>query len=135
MAGHWASYLIRRVPDQARGVVNGKIHIAANAQEVASAQLNHALLLSPGAEADIKPELEIYADNVKANHGASIGRPDEDKLFYLESRGIRPIEARQMLARAFVNDVLMKIESRDLRALAGDRVASWLPAFATEMHV
>jgi Fe-S cluster assembly protein SufD len=120
--------------DQSRGVVNGKIYIAQDAQEVVSSQLNHALLLSPGAEADIKPELEIYADDVKANHGASIGRLDQDKVFYLVSRGIRRHQAQQMLAHAFVTDVLMKIESRELRALADERVNGWLPAFIEEME-
>ncbi|MBX3020699.1 MAG: Fe-S cluster assembly protein SufD [Bdellovibrionales bacterium] len=120
--------------DQARGVVNGKIYIAQNAQKVTSSQLNHTLLLSPGAEADTKPELEIYADDVKANHGASIGRMDRDKIFYLISRGIPPAEAQQMLAHAFVGDVLMKISSRDLRRLAGERLTGLLPDFATELE-
>lgn len=120
--------------DRARGVVNGKIFIAQDAQRVDSRQLNHALLLSSGAEADIKPELEIYADDVKANHGASIGRLDQDKLFYLVSRGISPAEAQRMLARAFVDDVVMKISSSDLRRLADDFLADLLPSFVTEMQ-
>lgn len=120
--------------DRARGVLNGKIFIAQDAQKVSSSQLNHNLLLSPGAEADTKPELEIYADDVKANHGASVGRLDEGKMFYLMSRGIRRDLAQQMLARAFVGDVLMKIGAPVLRDLAETRVAGWLPDFAAGMR-
>ena len=96
MAGHTSSSQLFKgiLKDRARGVLNGKIYIAQNAQKVSSSQLNHNLLLSPGAEADTKPELEIYADDVKANHGASIGRLDEDKMFFLMSRGIRRDEAQ-----------------------------------------
>lgn len=119
--------------DRARGVLNGKIYIARDAQKVDSRQLNHNLLLSTGAEADTKPELEIYADDVKANHGASIGRLDESKIFYLMSRGIKRAEARRMLAEAFIADILMKIESSELRDFADQRVARWLPEFAEEM--
>ncbi len=108
--------------DHARGVLNGKIFIARNAQKVVSSQHNHCLLLSSTAEADTKPELEVYADDVKANHGASVGRMDDEKLFYLISRGLKPETARQMLAQAFVADVLMKIPTPLLRDFALKRV-------------
>lgn len=121
--------------DRSRGVLNGKIHIAEGAQKVNSSQMNHNLLLSSQAEADTKPELEIYADDVKANHGASIGRLDEDKLFYLLSRGIPHTQAVSMLARAFVSDVLMKIPSRIQREWMSKRVESILPEFASEMEI
>lgn len=121
--------------DRARGVLNGRIFIAQDAQKVNSSQLNHNLILSPGAEADTKPELEIFADDVKANHGASIGRMDETKLFYLMSRGIRRSEAQQMLAKAFVHDVLMKIGPKSLRGLLEETVEELLPDFSTEMEV
>ena len=119
--------------DQARGVLNGKIYIAKNAQKVNSSQLNHNILLGAGAEADTKPELEIYADDVKANHGASVGRLDEEKLFYFLSRGIPRSQARQMLARAFVGDVLMKVADPSLRELLSGRVDGWLPDFIAQM--
>ena len=106
------------VRDNSRGILNGKIYIAHGADKVYSSQLNHNLLLSPGAEADTKPELEVYADDVKANHGASVGRLDEDKLFYLLSRGIAHAEAEQMLAHAFTADVLMKIGDSKLKRFA-----------------
>ena len=121
--------------DQARGVLNGKIVIERDAQKVSSSQYNHSLLLNKGAEADTKPELEIYADDVKANHGASIGRLDESKVFYLMSRGIPRATAQQMLAHAFVGDVLMKIPSPLLRRFADACVQSWLPDFSGEMVV
>lgn len=115
--------------DRARGVLNGKIHIDRQAQQVASSQYNHALLIGSGAEADTKPELEIYADDVKANHGASVGRMDEDKIFYLTSRGIPRVEAQQMLSQAFVGDVLMKLRSPILAAFARQQIGALLPAF------
>lgn len=120
--------------DSARGVLNGRIYIAPDAQKVISSQLNHNLLLSSKAEADTKPELEIYADDVKANHGASIGRMDESKVFYLMSRGLTENQARQMLARAFVADVLMKIPRHDLRDLAEEHVENILPEFVNAME-
>ena len=118
--------------DRARGIVNGKIYIAPHAQKVNSHQLNHNLLLSPTAEADTKPELEIYADDVKANHGASVGRMDEDRLFYLMSRGVARVEAERMLARAFVADVLMKAPKGVLRDFLSARVEDLLPEFLAE---
>lgn len=108
--------------DHARGILNGKIFISKNAQKVNSSQLNHNLLLSPKAEAYTKPELEIYADDVKANHGASIGKLDEDRIFYLMSRGIPRAQCERLLAQAFVEDVLMKINSKHLSAFAHDMV-------------
>jgi Fe-S cluster assembly protein SufD len=120
--------------DFSRGILNGKIHIARNAQKVNSSQLNHNLLLSSTAEADTKPELEIYADDVNANHGASVGRLDENKLFYLLSRAIPRSQAVQMLAQAFVGDVLMKVQVSKLRQLLSGHVESLLPDFAGQME-
>jgi Fe-S cluster assembly protein SufD len=120
--------------DAARGVLNGKIVIDRDAQKVVSSQLNHNLLLSKTAEADTKPELEIYADDVKANHGASVGRMDEEKLFYLMSRGIPRAQAQEMLAHAFVGDVLMKIDIPLLHQFADENVRGWLPDFMSGME-
>ena len=135
-AGHsTSSQLFKGVlKDHARGVLNGKIYIARHAQKVNSSQLNHNLLLSPQAEADTKPELEIYADDVKANHGASIGKLDEDKLFYLMSRAIPKDQAMGMLAKAFVGDVLMKIHKPTVRALVTAQIEALLPNFLREME-
>ena len=108
--------------DQARGILNGKIYIARDAQKVVSSQLNHNLIIGNEAEADTKPELEIYADDVKANHGASVGSLDDEKLFYLTSRAISLSDARVLLANAFAGDVVMKIGSVPLRDLTQDRI-------------
>ncbi len=110
--------------DSAKGVLNGKIYIAPGAQKVASRQMNHNLLLSPTAEANTKPELEIYADDVKANHGATVGRLDKEKVFYLESRGIAKATAEKILGDAFVADVVMKIPDERLRRLVGEHHVS-----------
>lgn len=120
--------------DRARGVVNGKIYIAPGAQKVDSAQLNHNLLLSKTAEADTKPELEVYADDVKANHGASIGRMDEEKLFYLLSRGISKSAAVQLLAEGFIQDIVVKCDSRLLRETLTDEIRKILPRYARELE-
>lgn len=102
---------------RAKGSLNGKIYIARDAQKVNSLQMNHNLLLSAGAEANTKPELEIYADDVKANHGATVGRLDEEKMFYLQSRGLTSAIAEKLLSEAFAADIYMKIPVQGARAL------------------
>lgn len=89
-----------------RGVFNGRIVIAKNAQQVAANQLSQSLLLSPEAEANAKPELEIYADNVKANHGATMGQLDPEEIFYLRSRGLRKEIAERLVAEGFAKSAL-----------------------------
>ena len=92
--------------DHSRGVFQGKIEVARAAQKTDGYQMNQALLLSPDAEIDSKPELEIYADDVKCSHGATVGELDADQLFYLRSRGIAEAEARSILVRAFLAEAL-----------------------------
>jgi Fe-S cluster assembly protein SufD len=94
------------VGGQAKGVFQGKIHIAPNAVKTEGYQLHKALLLTDTAEVDVKPELEIYADDVKCSHGAASGDLDEEQLFYLRSRGIAKDAAKQLLIEAFVNEVI-----------------------------
>lgn len=89
-----------------RGVFQGKIHVHPDAQKTDGYQLNQALLLSEKAEIDSKPELEIYADDVKCSHGATVGRLDEKDLFYLRSRGVPLAQARKLLIRAFLAETL-----------------------------
>lgn len=101
--------------DSARNVFNGKIYIASQAQNVDSDQLNQNLVLGENAEADTKPELEVYADDVRATHGATVGQMNEEELFYLISRAISKEEATAMLARAFVEDVVLKVNHKSLR--------------------
>ena len=102
---------------KARGVFQGKIVVARIAQKTDGYQMNQALLLSDTAEIDSKPELEIYADDVKCSHGATAGALDEGQLFYLRSRGIPAHEARAILVRAFLADALALIDDETSRGL------------------
>ncbi|TVQ84677.1 MAG: Fe-S cluster assembly protein SufD [Micavibrio sp.] len=95
--------------DQARAVFQGKIHVHRHAQGTDGHQLNHALLLSGEAEIDAKPELEIYADDVKCAHGATSGKLDDQALFYLKSRGIPENTAKDMLIEAFLGEAIEAI--------------------------
>ncbi len=96
--------------DEARGVFNGKIFVHQDAQKTDAKQSNQALLLSDDAVVNTKPQLEIYADDVRCTHGATIGELDEKALYYLRSRGV-PLElARKMLIFAFANDVVLAVE-------------------------
>ena len=101
----------------ARGVFQGRIEVARAAQKTDGYQMSQALLLSPNAEIDVKPELEIYADDVKCSHGATIGELDADALFYLRSRGLPEPEARGILVRAFLADALDALGDDPARAL------------------
>ncbi len=91
---------------RARGVFQGKIEVARDAQKTDGYQMNQALLLSPDAEVDSKPQLEIFADDVKCSHGATVGELDAEQLFYMRSRGIPDGAARAMLVRAFLAEAL-----------------------------
>ncbi|MEX1034833.1 MAG: Fe-S cluster assembly protein SufD [Sneathiella sp.] len=112
--------------DEAQGVFQGKIHIAPDAQKVAGDQLSRALLLSERASVAVKPELEIYADDVKCSHGASSGELDSDAYFYLQSRGIDEKTARKMLIDAFLADVLEEISNEAVRDYFADVTARWM---------
>ncbi len=100
---------------QAKGVFQGKIHIAPQAVKTEGYQLHKAMLLSDEAEIDVKPELEIFADDVKCSHGAASGELNADQLFYMRSRGIGEEEARQILIDAYLNDVIAKIDNQEIR--------------------
>ena len=92
--------------DLARSSFEGKIYVRREAQKTMAYQLNRNLLLSERANADSKPNLEIFADDVKASHGATIGQLDEEQLFYLRTRGYSQEEARNILVYAYVKEVL-----------------------------
>ena len=92
-----------------RAVFNGKVVVAPHAVKTDAAQKNNNLILSRGAEIDTKPELEIYADDVKCSHGATIGQLDEQQLFYLRSRGLDADTARGLLISAFAEQLLMEL--------------------------
>lgn len=95
---------------KSRAVFNGKVFVRHGAQQTDAQQTNKNLLLSNDAQIDTKPQLEIYADDVKCTHGAAIGQLEEDELFYLESRGINPALARNMLTYGFAEEVIEKIK-------------------------
>lgn len=102
------------------GVFNGKVYVHPEAQKTDGKQSNNNLLLSDRARIDTKPQLEIFADDVKCTHGATVGRLDNTAMFYLRSRGIPEKEARSLLTYAFAADVLQRIELEPLReALEG----------------
>ena len=97
------------------GVFNGKIMVRKDAQKTDARQTNKNLLLSEAAMVDTKPQLEIHADDVKCTHGATIGRLDEDALFYLRSRGIGENKARSLLVHAFASDIVERIPVGPIR--------------------
>lgn len=92
--------------DRGRGVFNGKIIVRQDAQKINAYQQNAALVLSKDAVMDSKPQLEIYADDVRCSHGATIGQLDQDALFYLKTRGLKDADAKALLKRAFLKDVV-----------------------------
>jgi Fe-S cluster assembly protein SufD len=114
--------------DTARGVFNGKICVHQDAQKTDAKQTNRTLLLSDDAVINTKPQLEIFADDVKCTHGASIGQLAEEAIFYLRSRGIDKEDARSLLTFAFANDIIGRIKIEPIRAqlekilLAGRRL-------------
>lgn len=108
-----------------RAVFQGRIHVHQAAQKTDGYQMNQALLLSPDAEMDSKPQLEIYADDVKCSHGATIGELDEAQLFYLRSRGVPAVEARAMLVQAFLADALELVSHDALRGALEEATARW----------
>jgi Fe-S cluster assembly protein SufD len=109
---HCASHeLYKSILDgHARGVFNGKIYVRQDAQKTDAKQTNQTLLLSDDATINTKPQLEIYADDVKCTHGATVGQLDAESLFYLRSRGVGLAEARSLLIYAFANDIVSRIQ-------------------------
>lgn len=101
---------------RARAVFNGRVVVHPDAQQSDAQQTNNNLLLSEDAEVDTKPELEIYADDVKCSHGATVGQLDPDQMFYLRARALDEATARDLLTFAFANDVLQRFRLAPLRA-------------------
>ena len=126
--GHCLSNQIIRgvLDDSARGVFQGKVHVAPDAQKTDGQQMSRALLLSRKAEADAKPELEIYADDVLCAHGATVGELDDTQLFYLTSRGIDRKTARSMLIAAFLDDAIDSITHPALADMLRPVTTAWM---------
>lgn len=116
------------IGDDAHAVFNGRVFVAQDAQKIDSAQQNKNLLLSSHAEIDTKPELEIYADDVKCAHGATVGQLDEKSVFYLQSRGIEAELAKKLLTYGFAHEVVETIESTAIRDVIQKALTDWFSA-------
>ena len=113
---------------ESRGVFQGKIIVRPKAQKTDGRMMTRALLLSETAEADNKPELEIFADDVQCGHGATAGALDEDLVFYLKARGIPAREAEALLIQAFIGEAVEGIEHAGLREVLMEAAVAWLKA-------
>jgi len=114
--------------DQATGVYQGKVHVHRDAQQINGNQLHNAMLLSRKAHVKCKPELMIYADDVKCSHGATVGELDEAQVFYLRSRGVDEMTARAMLVQAFMGEALDLITNATVREAFHAQAAAWFAA-------
>jgi Fe-S cluster assembly protein SufD len=130
---HLKPYAISRelykgvLDDRARGVFQGRVIVAVDAQKTDSQMSNRNLLLSDDAEADTKPQLEIYADDVKCGHGVTVGQLDEKSIFYLQSRCVDEETARNMLTFAFANEMVDKIKIKGLHDMVLEQVLARFP--------
>jgi Fe-S cluster assembly protein SufD len=115
-----------------RAVYQGKITVRKGANGSDSRQTAKALLLSARAEADLKPELEIFADDVKCAHGAAVGDLDADSLFYLRARGIPEADARALLIHAFLDEALAEVQRDDIRGSVAGFVAAGFASLMEE---
>ncbi len=112
--------------DRSRGVFQGRIVVHPEAQQTDGHQLNKVLLLTDTAEINAKPELEIYADDVKCSHGCSAGEVDHDALFYLRSRGLSETSAKALLIQAFLAESVSEIGKEELHDLFLEKISDWL---------
>lgn len=119
VVGHTTSEQIYKgiLDDESRAVFNGRVVIHPDAQKSNSSQLNNNLVLSQKAEVDTKPELDIYADDVKAAHGATVGQLDPEHIFYLQARAIPKEQAISMLSRGFAQDIVYRIRNSEVRSI------------------
>ncbi len=130
---HCASHQLYKgvLGGRSRSVFTGKIIVDQDAQKTDARQSNRNLILSDAAVANSNPQLEIFADDVRCTHGSTVGRLDEDALFYLQARGIGRADARQLLIRAFTGEILDRIAIAPLRERLEGRVGSWLADVVT----
>jgi len=113
-----SSQLIKSVLlDNSKGTYQGKIYVDKNAQKTNGYQLSKALVLSDSSEFNSKPELEIYADDVKCSHGSTTGNIDENSVFYLMSRGLSKDQAKKMLVEGFLNEAIETITEENIKSL------------------
>ena len=109
-----------------RAVFNGRVHVARDAQGIVANQSSRALLLGEDAVANARPQLEIYADDVKCTHGSTVGQVDDEALFYLRQRGLGPDQARRLLLEAFTGELVELFPEGEVREHAQASVARWL---------
>jgi len=114
------------VDDNATAIFNGKIFVQPHAQKINAFQSNKNILLSNDATVNTKPQLEIYADDVKCSHGCTVGQLDEEGLFYLRSRGISEKAAKSLLVHAFAIDILEHIKSEPIRSYVDQLISERL---------
>jgi Fe-S cluster assembly protein SufD len=122
------------IDGSARGVFQGRIIVRPDAQKTDGRMMTKGLLLSPNAEFDAKPELEIFADDVQCAHGATSGELDDDLLFYLRSRGIPELQAKTMLIQAFVADAFEQVSSEEIRDVLNGLAGRWLEASTKDVE-
>jgi len=116
------------IGERGRGVFNGKVIVERGCQRIDARQSNDNLLLGEHAEIDTKPELEIYANDVKCSHGSTVGELDAEQLFYLRARGLSDVEARSLLTTAFAATIVEQVADADLRASTLAHVTARLAA-------
>lgn len=116
--------------DRATGIFNSGVFVARDSQKIDSVQRSANLLVSDRAKMNAKPELEIYADDVKCAHGASTGSLDKEALFALGARGLAPEDAKNILTLAFANQVLQEVENKDLRSLVETKIYQEIGSFS-----
>ena len=114
--------------DRSRGIFNGKIFVREDAQKTDAKQTNRTLLLSEDAQINTKPQLEIFADDVKCTHGATVGQLNAEQLFYLRTRGIPVEDARALLVYAFASDIVSRIKVQAVREALDAQLLERLPA-------
>lgn len=128
--GHSSQTYKNVLDDRARSVFQGRIHVAPDSQKTDAHQMNRNLLLSRNAQADSKPELIIHADDVKCSHGATVGDLDKDALFYLQSRGIDGITARNLMVRGFAAEMIDELPDDAIRSHLEASITGWLDVLA-----
>ena len=110
------------IDDRATNVFNGKVFVRKDAQKINAFQSNANILLSETGTVNSKPELEIYADDVKCSHGSTTGQLDEEAVFYLRSRGLSEKAAKELLVKAFLGEVLEEVEYAEVRSYVEDQI-------------
>ena len=120
--------------DRARGIFQGKVIVRPQAQQTDGKQMAKVMMLSPDAEFDSKPELEIYADDVVCGHGSTVAEIDEDLLFYCQARGIPRTQARALLVQSFVGEAIDKVANEEIRDALGSLANTWLAGDTVSAH-